>query len=261
MSRLPAIPTYVINLEGAAKRWKHVQKIFAEAGITFSRVPAIEGNTLRLEPSIYSEGWYRSLHGRETNPREVGCYLSHLKAWQSFLGTGSEHGLICEDDISFSPDFVTVITNVLTLPRFWNLLRLSGLSQGSPLKVRQLSAQQWLCINLGRIKGSGAYLIDRKAAQVLTGRLLPMKLPFDHALDREWCHHLIAASVIPYPINQIQKRFGSSIQTYAEPKLPSYRRWLTTYPYQACNEMMRWVFRAALFLALKLRYLRPRACR
>src|SRR5689334_18487862 len=101
MSKLPSIPAYVINLDGAAKRWRHVQKIFAEAGISFSRVPAIDGKTLKLEPSIYSEHWYRFRHGRETNPSEVGCYLSHLKAWQWFLETNSELGLICEDDISF----------------------------------------------------------------------------------------------------------------------------------------------------------------
>jgi len=254
MSKLPAIPAYVINLESAVKRWRHVQKIFADAEIAFSRVPAIDGKTLTLEPSIYSERGYRFLHGRETNPSEVGCYLSHLRAWQSFLETGAEIGLICEDDISFGPELVTVISNVLALPRFWNLLRLSGLSQAAPLKVRQLDSRQWLCINLGRIKGSGGYLIDRKAAQTLASRLLPMKLPFDHALDREWWHRLTAASIIPYPINQIQKRFGSSIQTYAEPKFPRYRRWLTTYPYQACNETMRLLFRSALFIAVKLGY-------
>ena len=253
ISSLPSIPAYVINLDGAAKRWSHVQKIFAEAGITFSRVPAIDGKTLELEPSIYSEAGYLSLHGRKTNPPEVGCYLSHIRAMRRFLDTDSELALICEDDISFGPELVTTITAILSLPRFWNLLRLSGLSKGRPLKVQPISPRTWLCINLGRVKGAGAYLIDRKGAQVLAKRLLPMKLPFDHALDREWCHHLTAASIIPYPVNQIQKRFGSSIQTYAQPKLSAFRRWLTTYPYQACNEIMRWLCRSALFFAVKVR--------
>ena len=255
-SSLPSIRAYVINLDGAAKRWSHVQKIFAEAGITFARVPAIDGKTLELEPSIYSEAGYLSLHGRQTNPPEVGCYLSHVRAMRSFLDTDSELALICEDDISFGPELVTVMTAILSLRRFWNLLRLSGLSEGCPLKVQSLSPDASLCINLRRVKGAGAYLIDRKGAQTLVNSLLPMKLPFDHALDREWCHHLTAASVIPYPINQIQKRFGSSIQTYAQPKLSAFRRWLTTYPYQASNEIMRWLCRSTLFLAVKLRSLR-----
>jgi glycosyl transferase family 25 len=258
ISSLPSIRAYVINLDGAAKRWSHVQKIFAEAEITFSRVPAINGKMLELEPSIYSEAGYLSLHGRKTNPPEVGCYLSHLRAMRSFLDTDSELALICEDDISFGPELVTVIMAILSLPRFWNLLRLSGLSEGCPLKIQPLGQDAWLCINLGRVKGAGAYLIDRKGAQVLVDSLLPMKLPFDHALDREWCHRLIAASIIPYPVNQIQKRFGSSIQTYAQPKLSTFRRWLTTYPYQASNEIMRWLSRSTLFVAVKLRSLRWR---
>lgn len=253
ITSLPSIRAYVINLDGAAKRWSHVQQIFAEAGITFTRVPAIDGKTLELEPSIYSEAGYLSLHGRKTNPPEVGCYLSHVRAMRNFLDTDSELALICEDDISFGPELVTVITAILSLPRFWNLLRLSGLSEGCPLNVQPLSPDASLCINLGRVKGAGAYLIDRKGAQALANKLLPMKLPFDHALDREWCYHLTAASIIPYPINQIQKRFGSSIQTYAQPKLSTFRRWLTTYPYQAGNEIMRWLSRGTLFIAVKVR--------
>ena len=59
--------------------------------------------------------------------------------------------------------------------------------------------------------------------------------------------------MIPFPVNQIQKRFGSAIQTYAQPKLSILRRWLTTYPYQAGNEVMRCFYRSALYLTVKWR--------
>ncbi len=250
---LPSVRVYVINLESATKRWLHIQSTFAELEIPFTRVSAVDGKTLRLEPAEYLESWYRCLHGRETNPPEVGCYLSHLKVLRSFLETDAEFALICEDDIGPNPDVIAVLEKALRLPRFWNILRLSGLSAGRPLKVRRVLADYWLCLNLGRIKGSGTYLVDRKAANVLVTRLLPMVVPYDHALDREWFHGLTAACVFPYPVVQRQKRFGSAIQTYAQAKLPSFRRWLTTYPYQAFNECTRWIFRGALFLWVKLR--------
>jgi glycosyl transferase, family 25 len=253
MSNLPAIRAYVINLESATKRWSHIQSVFPKLDISFFRVPAIEGKTLRLEPSDYSESWYRCLHGRETNPPEVGCYLSHLKALRGFLETGAELALICEDDIMPGTDLTTVLSRALACRRFWNVLRLSGLSEGWPLKVTRLCGDYWLCINVARIKGSGAYVVDRKAARVFTTRLLPMMLPYDHAIDREWFHGLTAACILPFPIIQRQKRFGSSIQTYAQAKLPLFRRWLTTYPYQAFNEITRWICRVALFLSMKLR--------
>ena len=251
--QLPGIPVYVINLESATKRWINVQKIFGEAGLSFTRVPAVDGKTLRWTPADYSESWYRSLHGRETNPPEIGCYLSHLEALRAFLGTGAELGLICEDDLDFGADLPKLLTEALALPRFWNVLRLSGLSAGRPVKVRRFYGDHWLCINLDRIKGSGAYLLDRPAARAFTTRLLPMALPYDHALDREWFYGLTAACVVPFPISQRQKKFGSAIQTYAQAKLPTWRRWLTTYPYQAGNEITRWVCRGAFLIWVKLR--------
>lgn len=252
MSPFPALPVYVINLESATKRWANTQKIFSAAGIAFSRVSAVDGKTLKLDPAEYSESWYRRLHGRETNPPEVGCYLSHLDALRTFLGTESELALICEDDLEFGPDIVSLLAKALAGPRFWNVLRLSGLSAGRPLTVRRLGQDHRLCINIARIKGSGAYVIDRTAARVFTDRLLPMVLPYDHALDREWFYGLTAACVSPFPIVQRQKRFGSAIQTYAQAKLPPFRRWLTTYPYQAFNEISRWICRGAFFLWIKL---------
>jgi glycosyl transferase family 25 len=253
MSNSPTILSYVINLERATDRRSHIQHMFSEAGISFSRVPAIDGKNLRWEPANYSESWYRCLHGRETNPSEVGCYLSHLKALRGFLETEAELALICEDDIAFEANLATLLSKALAFPRFWNVLRLSALSEGRPMKVKRFYGDSWLCINIARIKGAGAYVIDRTAARVITSRFLPMVLPFDHALDREWFYGLTAACIFPFPVIQRQQRFGSEIQTYAQSKLPSVRRWLTTYPYQAFNEITRWICRGLFFLWVKLR--------
>jgi glycosyl transferase family 25 len=242
----------VINLDGAAKRWSHIEATFTAAGLRFERVPAIDGRALDIRPAQYSEHDYRRRHGRQTNPPEIGCYLSHLKAIATFLETDAELALICEDDVTIGPDIAAVLEKIADAPRDWNILRLTGLSEAHPLGVRPVLAGYFLCINFARFKGTGAYVIDRKAARAFTSELLPMKLPYDHAIDREWLLGLAAASVLPFPITQKQKRFGSSIQTYAQPKLPMWRRCLTTYPYQALNEVSRWIFRAALFLRLKV---------
>ncbi len=252
MTNHPSLQAYVINLDGAAKRWKHIQRIFAEAEMTFERVAGIDGKTLQWEPSQYHEPSYRFLHGRVTNPSELGCYLSHLAALRRFLEGDAKFALICEDDITFGPDLPNVLEAALARPLLWNILRLSGLSDGHPLRVDRVWGDYFFCISLDRIKGAGAYLIDRKAAQVFATQLLPMKLPYDHAIDREWFYHLRAAAILPFPVNQKQKRFGSSIQTYAQPKLSNLRRWCTTYPYQAGNELLRWLFRGASYLAIKI---------
>jgi glycosyl transferase family 25 len=250
--RTVAMRAYVINLEGAVKRWKHIEQGFSAAGVDFIRVPAIDGNLVDVQESEYSPAWYRLLHGRETNPPEIGCYLSHLKALRMFLETDAELALICEDDITLDDGLATVLQRATDPPRFWNILRLTGVSEPRPLRIEQFVGERFICINLARSKGTGAYVVDRKAAEIITSEFLPMKLPYDHALDREWFHGFRAACVLPFPITQKQKRFGSSIQTYAKPKLPFLRRCFSTYPYQALNEITRWIFRTLLFVRVKL---------
>ena len=235
---------FILNLDTAADRWKAIAERFARTQISVVRVPAIAGAALQLPIPEFDERRFRLLHGRATNVREIGCYLSHVAAMRAFLATDDTHGLICEDDIVPGAAFDEVIESALLHARHWNVLRVSGLGDGTPLKVRRLCGDFHLCISLGRVKGAGAYVLDRAAARAFVDRLLPMWLPFDHAVDREWHFGLRAAFVLPFPCSQTAAGFRSSIQTGKTGKVRSRRRWLTTYPYQAGNEMTRWLFRS-----------------
>jgi glycosyl transferase family 25 len=118
--------------------------------------------------------------------------------------------------------------------------------------VKQLSSHHFLTLHWSRLKGAGAYMIDRRAASILVKGLLPMWLPWDHAIDREWNFGLKALAIAPFPISQTEEKFASAIQKMSQPKLSTLQRCLTTYPYQAFNELSRWVVRGASFCSLKL---------
>jgi glycosyl transferase, family 25 len=243
---------FVINLDSAIDRWAFTEAAFAGSQLALCRVSAVDGKTLTLPHAQYSEKLYRWFHGRTPNPRELACYLSHLKAMEAFLATDEEHALIAEDDLVLRPDFDNTIGIAMQYARAWNILRVTGLSRGHPLRLARLSNNYTLCVSLGRLKGAGAYLIDRVAATALLSRLLPMRLPYDHALDREWFFGLRAVYISPFPASQIESPFLSSVQPGTYPKLSRARRTLATYPYQACNEIMRWLFRGAAYLRFKL---------
>src|SRR5687767_1631947 len=121
---------YILNLDGAEDRWLSVEEEFAKTAFTLRRVPAVDGKHLQLPHPDYAERRFRWLHGRTTNVREVGCYLSHVKALRAFLESGKPHALIAEDDISLEPAFESVIREALTHAADWNILRLTGLSDG-----------------------------------------------------------------------------------------------------------------------------------
>ena len=243
---------FIINLDAASDRWAFVENSFAQSKLIRCRVSAVEAKALNFPHADYAENLYHRFHGRTSNPRELACYLSHLKAMKAFLATDDPYGLIAEDDLVLRPDFDAAIEMALRHSRSWNILRLSGLGPGRPAKVVKLHAGYSLCVSLGRLKGAGAYLLDRLAAETLLARLLPMRLPFDHAIDREWFLGLRAAYISPFPASQTESDFLSSVQPGIYPKLSHARRYLTTYPYQAFNEGTRWAFRTSHYVRCKL---------
>ena len=242
---------YVINLDSAAERWAHMQEAFAGTPFQVERVPAVSGKDLQLPIPEFDEEKFRRFHGRGTNIFEVACYLSHLKAMRAFLATGESHALICEDDLHPTPDAARVIARLMETSRFWNIARVTGLSAGTPWKIASLGDGYALNVQVGRLKGCGAYIVDRKAAATLVEGLLPMWLPWDHAADREWPFGLGAVSVSPFPISQTEEVFSSAIQGNAQPRLPTKQRWRSTYPYQIANEVSRWIHRGGRAVYLK----------
>jgi glycosyl transferase, family 25 len=243
---------FVINLDTATDRWSFVQHSFASSQLDLCRVPAIDAKLLSLPHRDYSEHLYRWFHGRTPNPRELACYLSHLKAIETFLATNESHGVIAEDDVVLRPDFDAVISGALRYSCAWNILRLTGLSSGHPVKVATVYGPYSLCINLARLKGAGAYVIDRRAAGALLAHMLPMRLPYDHAIDREWRWGLRAATIHPFPVSQTESDLLSSVQPGTYPKLSRTHRCLGTYPYQTLNEFSRWLSRGLYSLRLRL---------
>lgn len=235
---------YVINLDSAADRWRAIEEAFAATKLDLCRVPAVDGLALTMPHADFSEAVFHRIHGRSTNLREVGCYFSHVRALRVFLESGEAHGLICEDDIALDPNLEKLLAAALRFAPQWNILRLSGLRTGTPARLAGLADGYALYANFGRMKGTGAYLVDRAAARAFSDFLLPMKLPFDHALDREWRCGLKAASVLPFPISQTKSKFRSSIQQGGAHKLSRWRRCRTTYPFQIYNELHRWFSRS-----------------
>lgn len=244
---------FIINLNSAPDRWTFVAASFASTGFVLERIAAVDGQSLQLPITEYAERNYRRFHGRPTSRGAIGCYLSHLQAMRAFLATGDSHALIAEDDITLGPRFEEVTRAAAANPGRWDIVRLSGLAAGRGVKVAALTSEHSLRVGLTRLKGTGAYLINRTAATALSQALLPMWLPIDHALDREWHFGLRAAFVQPFPATQTESGFRSQIQRGHSAKLPTLHRLATTYPYQVRNELERWISRTCQILAARFR--------
>jgi glycosyl transferase family 25 len=242
--------TLLINLDRAEDRLTAMVDQLDALDMPFERISAVDGKVLQLVDETYDETGYRRRHGRLTNPGEVGCYLSHIECARRLLESGHEFALILEDDLVLPDNLGVVIAEALAEHRHWDVLRLSTVNNGRKFPVVKMSETRSLALALTREKGSGAYLMNRRAAAWISADLLPMRLPYDIAYDLEFMDGLRAMFVYPVPISQ-EAGFASDIQQGRRFRLPLRERF-QVYPYRAWLEFARVAFRASRLVRYRL---------
>lgn len=197
----PKVPhAYVINLARATERMAHMQSELDRIQIEFTRIDAVLGDQLSEPIEDFDEKRFNRLTGKHRNKREIGCYFSHIKALKSFLKTSAEHALILEDDINLPDTLPALLAEAIKHSAHWDLLRLTSSRKGVLIHIAPLNDTHQLAYNTKVLKNTGAYLINRKAAERCIKYMLPMRLPYDVALDREWDFGFKTACITPFPI-------------------------------------------------------------
>ena len=235
------LKTYLINLDTSGDRLHVMNGRTRFVGLSFQRISGIVGADLSLEGLEEVDiATYEKCHGKALNPGEVGCYLSHITAMREFLASGAEFGLILEDDANFPENFQSLIHSVMVNAPSWDIVKLSSFHSGTPVNVLALEAGYHLAIPLSRLYNSNSILYNRVAAERLVRKLLPMRLPFDHAVERAWLYGLRFRSINPIPCDAdtgMESEIGYSHQL----KFPFYRR-LPCFLFRIRTELMRVCF-------------------
>ncbi|HXW78561.1 MAG TPA: glycosyltransferase family 25 protein [Acidimicrobiales bacterium] len=186
------MPTYVINLLRCPDRRAHMTRQLAKTGVSYEFVDAVDHKDLDLadtnliDPRIFDNSWFR--------PGVAACALSHLRVYRKVLQDGPEID---------APDVALVLEDDITLPE--DLLALAGAvaAQMSGAEVALLSfhspepsrftiegaigllAGRRLMhpVDLRQLTSGGAYLITRKACELMQSAVLPIRARAD-----EWGH-------------------------------------------------------------------------
>lgn len=201
---------YIINLEHAEQRWEHMRSQLEALGIDYTRVEGVYGDQLADPIQGYDERKYQILTGKVTNKREIGCYFSHIEAMKLFLESTHSYALILEDDITLPANIDELLTAAAAYSADWDMIRLSSSREGRHLPFARLNGEFQLTYNLKVLKNTGAYVVNRHAAQCCVNKMMPMCLPYDRALDREWNFGFKTACMIPFPV-KLEEEFPSQI--------------------------------------------------
>lgn len=191
---------YVINLDRDAERMASIRGNLKALGLPFERLPAIMGKDVPDWEKLVDLSAY-AWRNRLDTPRagEVGCYLSHLKAMETFLRTDAPWCVVLEDDVEVLPACVDVL-RALGEKNDWDLVKLFNFHSGMPVKKRELVGGHRLVAHLTRTTSSAAYVVNRRAAETLLRTMRPISEQVDHALDRPWETGLRIRGIRPMPV-------------------------------------------------------------
>ena len=191
---------YVINLDRDAERMDSIRGNLDKLGLAFERVPAVMGKDVPGWQELVDLAAYAWRNRLDVpRPGEVGCYLSHLKAMETFLKTDAPWCVILEDDVEVLPACADVLGS-LAEKDDWDLVKLFNFHSGMPVKKRELAGGHRLVAHLTRTTSSAAYVVNRRAAETLLRSMRPISEQVDHALDRPWETGLRIRGVRPMPV-------------------------------------------------------------
>jgi glycosyl transferase family 25 len=99
---------FIINLKRSFTRRKSIEKECVKYKLDYEFIEAVDGRLL-------SQAEIKR-HTRELNyackPGEIGCSLSHLKAYRIMCARGINKALILEDDAKLTPEITGVLTEL-----------------------------------------------------------------------------------------------------------------------------------------------------
>jgi glycosyl transferase family 25 len=243
--QLPGLMVLLINLPRSTDRRKRMEQRLAALGLAYEVLPAVDGRARwdELKTSVDLHAFQRHA-GSDVLPGEIGCYHSHLQAWQRLVSSDAQVLLVLEDDMVFHDDFLEALRLGLRGRAHWDMLKLAKIRAKQPVCQGLLGSYR-LNACIGAFTGFGAYLIQRETAQRLLPQMLPIRAPIDRELEQVHRHDLRHFSLEPFPAHPQDEgqstitgeRF-SNVRRY-----PLSRRW-TKYAEQTRNLFGRVVYLA-----------------
>ena len=195
---MQAILVRVISLERSTERRARVRHELTNFFLEWQFLNAVDGFALKALPKSYNQEKVKRLQGHSLTLGEIGCYLSHLSAWEQCVQENKPM-LVFEDDFILGPQMEAVITDLMACRSLWGVVRLSGIHETKDSAVKESSLYR-LTINNGDACGTACYLIQPEAAQTLIKHSVEVYEAVDHFMEHFSKHGVRIYAAKPYPV-------------------------------------------------------------
>lgn len=223
-----SVTAYVINMDRAAERWARVSARLERLGVPVVRIAACDAATepqavlSRRGLTLAADGRMLRLStadGRAYTLPEEGCFQSHLKALERFLGSDAACAVIAEDDVIPQPDFAGVL-KALAVRRGLEVVKLEAAiwsGRRAVLPVADLGGRG-LVASFRASSGSACYFVTRRGASKLLRAAPRHFAAYDDYLCDGSAHGARVLDVAPMPVEQ--EKLESSV---FDPHLAGFR--------------------------------------
>lgn len=237
------LPIYVISLPQATARQARIAAEFAQIGLPYRIWEGVDGKRdfEHLITKTDIPAWERYM-GAPVSPGHLGCYAAHVALWDHLAQQDSDIALICEDDVTFQPEFRQALATALAARQSYDILRLAKLRAKFPIVQEHLGDYR-LCAYWGPFTGSACYLITRNTAARLAKGFYPIKRAHDHEMNRFFHHDYRLFGLEPFAAapDDRQESYITGAAMSGARKFPKYKR-LPHYIHKLANYPRRLVW-------------------
>lgn len=211
---------FIIHLPRAQARRAQAEELVRLLPMSAEILEAVDG--LALSEAHIEAVYRRHLHSPrypfELRKQEIGCFLSHRKAWQAIADSDLDFGLIVEDDVELEASFAQALAFAIEHAQPQDYLRFPRWSRGDEGPVRRRSGEMFIIEP--RLPGLGmqTQLVGRDAAHALLHATGLFDRPVDTTIQMRWLHQARVLTVRPVSIREIHRELGGTvIQKKAKP--------------------------------------------
>lgn len=199
-------PIFLINLKRSPQRLANSVKQFNKHALHCTRIEAVDGANLSQSEidKYYCATLNKKNYHYPLSRGQIGCYLSHRKAWQAIVDQKLDYALIFEDDFTLTSDIHTAIKSIDDLDIKWQLIKLSAYKgrERSIIFKKPLNNTHSLVVHKKLMSGCCATAISYDGAKQLLGATEKFGRPVDCDLQHIWQTGVSGYSLMPFPVIQ-----------------------------------------------------------
>ncbi|WP_157981043.1 glycosyltransferase family 25 protein [Pseudidiomarina insulisalsae] len=212
MADLKKWKVLVINLERSPERWRNVKAQLEATGLPFERIDAVAGDTLgeTAIARVFDSDAARNNYHYQLSRGEIGCYLSHLKAWQTILDEQLDYAIVLEDDVVLDPKFSSLPEAVAQCSESWDLIKVAApFKQQKSYLLDNFAGFRWVRFKKPPM-GACGHIVSAAGAKKLLAQRPPFHRPVD--VDLQWQTELglVVRGLMPFAVDNTHQH-GSDI--------------------------------------------------